>query len=74
MITKYQMLGLLNSMKFDEDLIMGNPARQMRNDVLDKIIEIVNETKDINIEDMYRPRIIEDPDCPSGVCGSGGRI
>lgn len=66
------MLGLLNSMKFDEDLIMGNPARQTRNDILDKIIEIVNETEDVNIEDMYRPRMI-DPDCPSGVCGSGGR-
>jgi hypothetical protein len=69
MITTQEMIGFLIGMKFDEELVMGNPARQRRNDVIDKIIMIVGSH--VSKEEIFKPEnedLMADPDCPGGVC------
>lgn len=69
MITTQEIVKLLIDMKFDDDMILGNPARQRRNDILNKAIMIVESH--ITKDDIYKPEnedLMADPDCVGGAC------
>lgn len=61
-MTYTQAIEWLKSRKYDDDMILGSKRRMKHNDDIDGIIMLLS----LHIE---KPdRVIEDCDCPSGVC------
>lgn len=70
MTTKQEMITLLMNLRYDDDMLLGDPKRIKRNKVIDDIIFIVSDY----LSNEARDRGEIDYDCPGGVCGTGGRV